>query len=272
MTPDDYVGNSADRTGFGGLEAVDEVTMLAVPDLMAVYEQGMIDLEGVQAVQLGDDRPLRADGRPRRHPRRAARAQRPAGQGVAGRQGRLRLASTRRSTGRGSRSSTRSPARRSSCRRRGHVAGDLGAQRRHPRRAQGAGQRGRPRRDQPRAQHHQGRARPAQPQRDQLHPGVPGPRHPRLGRADALERPVLAVPQRPPALQLHRGVDPRGHPVGGLRAERPATCGSASSAPSTRSCCGSGATARCSARRPTRRSSSSATRRPTRPRSSTPAS
>ena len=51
-TPDDYVGDSADRTGFAGLEAVDEVTMLAVPDLMAAYQQGMIDLEGVQAVQL----------------------------------------------------------------------------------------------------------------------------------------------------------------------------------------------------------------------------
>ncbi len=52
VTPDDYVGNSADRTGFAGLEAVDEVTMLSVPDLMAVYEQGIIDLEGLQAVQL----------------------------------------------------------------------------------------------------------------------------------------------------------------------------------------------------------------------------
>ncbi len=52
LTPDDYVGNSADRTGFAGLEAVDDITMLAVPDLMAVYERGMIDLEGLQAVQL----------------------------------------------------------------------------------------------------------------------------------------------------------------------------------------------------------------------------
>jgi phage tail sheath protein FI len=52
VSPDDYVGNSADRTGFAGLEAIDEVTMLAVPDLMSVYEQGTIDLEGVQAVQL----------------------------------------------------------------------------------------------------------------------------------------------------------------------------------------------------------------------------
>jgi len=43
---------SADRTGFGGLEAIDTVTMVTVPDLMAAYQQGMIDLEGVQAVQL----------------------------------------------------------------------------------------------------------------------------------------------------------------------------------------------------------------------------
>jgi phage tail sheath protein FI len=53
LSPDDYVGDAADRTGFGGLEAIDTVTMLSVPDLMAVYQQGMIDLEGVQAVQLG---------------------------------------------------------------------------------------------------------------------------------------------------------------------------------------------------------------------------
>ena len=52
VTPDDYVGSSADRTGFAGLEAVDEITMLAVPDLMAVYEKGIIDAEGLKAVQL----------------------------------------------------------------------------------------------------------------------------------------------------------------------------------------------------------------------------
>ncbi|MGE3619593.1 MAG: phage tail sheath subtilisin-like domain-containing protein [Acidimicrobiia bacterium] len=48
----DYVGSPADRTGFAGLEAIDEVTMLAVPDLMAAYQQGLIDEEGVKAVQL----------------------------------------------------------------------------------------------------------------------------------------------------------------------------------------------------------------------------
>jgi len=47
VTPDEYVGNSADRTGFGGLEAVEEITMVAAPDLMALYQRGVIDLEGV---------------------------------------------------------------------------------------------------------------------------------------------------------------------------------------------------------------------------------
>jgi uncharacterized protein len=49
---EDYVGSAADRTGFAGLEAVDTVTMLAVPDLMAAYQQGAVDLETVKAVQL----------------------------------------------------------------------------------------------------------------------------------------------------------------------------------------------------------------------------
>lgn len=52
LSPDDYVGDPADRTGFGGLEAIDTVTMVSVPDLMAAYQKGMIDLEGMQAVQL----------------------------------------------------------------------------------------------------------------------------------------------------------------------------------------------------------------------------
>jgi Bacteriophage tail sheath protein len=52
VTANDYVGNSADRTGFAGLEAIDEVTMLCVPDLMAAHEQGVLDAEGVKAVQL----------------------------------------------------------------------------------------------------------------------------------------------------------------------------------------------------------------------------
>jgi hypothetical protein len=52
LAPDDYVGDVSDRTGFGGLEAVDEITMVCVPDLMSAYQNGMVDMEGVQAVQL----------------------------------------------------------------------------------------------------------------------------------------------------------------------------------------------------------------------------
>src|SRR5262249_44075588 len=39
-------------TGCGGLETVDEITMVCVPDLMSAYQKGWIDLEGVKAVQL----------------------------------------------------------------------------------------------------------------------------------------------------------------------------------------------------------------------------
>ncbi len=51
-TPSDYVGDVAERTGFGGLESIDEITMVCVPDVMAAYQKGWIDLEGVKAVQL----------------------------------------------------------------------------------------------------------------------------------------------------------------------------------------------------------------------------
>jgi phage tail sheath protein FI len=51
ITTDDYVGDVAERTGFSGLEAVDEVTMVLVPDLMSAYNAGAIELDGVQAVQ-----------------------------------------------------------------------------------------------------------------------------------------------------------------------------------------------------------------------------
>jgi phage tail sheath protein FI len=51
VAPKDYVGNAADRTGFAGLEAIDNITMLCVPDLMAARKRGLLDDEGVQAVQ-----------------------------------------------------------------------------------------------------------------------------------------------------------------------------------------------------------------------------
>ncbi|MBH1939178.1 phage tail sheath family protein [Streptomyces sp. AV19] len=47
-----YVGDVAKRSGLSGLEAIDEVTMLAAPDLMAAYQQGALSREQVKAVQL----------------------------------------------------------------------------------------------------------------------------------------------------------------------------------------------------------------------------
>jgi hypothetical protein len=49
----DYVGDVAARTGFAGLEVIDEVTMVAVPDLMAAYRAGAMDMDQLKAVQLG---------------------------------------------------------------------------------------------------------------------------------------------------------------------------------------------------------------------------
>jgi len=47
----DYEGDVARRKGIGGLEPLDDVTMICVPDLMASYQAGELNLKGVQAVQ-----------------------------------------------------------------------------------------------------------------------------------------------------------------------------------------------------------------------------
>ncbi|WP_285031742.1 phage tail sheath subtilisin-like domain-containing protein [Mycolicibacterium sp. lyk4-40-TYG-92] len=51
LTGDDYIGDAADRTGVSGLEAIDEITMVCMPDLMTAYQRGAIDLDTVQSVQ-----------------------------------------------------------------------------------------------------------------------------------------------------------------------------------------------------------------------------
>lgn len=51
VTLADYQGKVEERSGIGGLEPLDDVTMICVPDLMASYEAGEMDLKGVQAVQ-----------------------------------------------------------------------------------------------------------------------------------------------------------------------------------------------------------------------------
>jgi phage tail sheath protein FI len=47
----DYQGSVAERRGLGGLEPIDDVTMICAPDLMQAYESGEIDMKGVQSVQ-----------------------------------------------------------------------------------------------------------------------------------------------------------------------------------------------------------------------------
>jgi len=48
----EYVGDATARTGFAGLESIDEITILAAPDLMSAHQQGAIDAEGVKTAQL----------------------------------------------------------------------------------------------------------------------------------------------------------------------------------------------------------------------------
>ncbi|MGI5531986.1 phage tail sheath family protein [Streptomyces syringium] len=51
LSAESYVGDPDLRTGFGGLEAVEEITMVAAPDLMSAYERGALDLDTVVSVQ-----------------------------------------------------------------------------------------------------------------------------------------------------------------------------------------------------------------------------
>jgi phage tail sheath protein FI len=52
VTSDVYVGDTMARTGINSFEAIDEITMVAVPDLMSAYERGLIGAEDVKSVQL----------------------------------------------------------------------------------------------------------------------------------------------------------------------------------------------------------------------------
>ena len=52
VAPDVYQGNVANRSGLGGFEAIDDITMIAAPDLMSAFQAGAISREGVKAVQL----------------------------------------------------------------------------------------------------------------------------------------------------------------------------------------------------------------------------
>ena len=223
-----YVGDAADRTGFSGLEAVDEVTMVAVPDLASAYEQGAVDLETFNAVQLAmiahcefmGNRVAILDTPPNLTPEQAHHW-------------RVHDAGTTpgwpRCTGPGSRSSI-PPAAPTSSSRRPATGRCLGAQRR----TRGVHKA-------PANELVRGaisiQTQVTKADHDPLNPvgincmrSIPEPRHPGLGSPDAVQRPGVAPSQRPPAVQLPRGVDPQRHPMGGLRAQRPRAVDSRSAA------------------------------------------
>ena len=269
LSSDDYVGDVADRTGFGGLETVDEITMLAVPDLMSAYQQGVLDLEGVQAVQLGmiahcelmGDRIAILDPPPGLNAQQV-KEWRIDKAGYDSAFAALYYPWVKTANPATGKIDFMPPS--------GHIAGHLGAQRRHPWRAQGAGERGRPRSAEPRARPDDEGAGAAQPAGDQLHPRLRRTRHPGLGCPDAVLRPGLAIPEHPTPVQLPRGVDPRRARTGSCSSPTTRRCGHASVARSQRSSSTSGARVRSSEPRRTRRSTSSATTRRTPPKASTP--
>ncbi len=51
LTADDFIGSAADRTGMGGLEAIDEVRLLVAPDVMAGYDSSDAAKERVKMIQ-----------------------------------------------------------------------------------------------------------------------------------------------------------------------------------------------------------------------------
>ncbi len=51
VSPPQFQGDVAKREGIGALEALEDVTMVCVPDLMGAYAARAIDLDGVKAVQ-----------------------------------------------------------------------------------------------------------------------------------------------------------------------------------------------------------------------------
>ena len=52
LSASSYVGDPIERTGLGGFEAIDEITMIAMPDIMSAYQRGLVDADVVKAVQL----------------------------------------------------------------------------------------------------------------------------------------------------------------------------------------------------------------------------
>ncbi len=51
LVPADFQGSVSTRSGIEGLEALDDVTMVVVPDIMKAYQDGHLDMDGVISLQ-----------------------------------------------------------------------------------------------------------------------------------------------------------------------------------------------------------------------------
>jgi phage tail sheath protein FI len=51
LSADSYIGDPDRRSGIGGLEAVEQITMVAIPDLMSAFQRGALDQDTVISVQ-----------------------------------------------------------------------------------------------------------------------------------------------------------------------------------------------------------------------------
>jgi uncharacterized protein len=47
-----FIGDTVERTGLNSFEAIDEITMVAIPDLMSAYQRGVLDADAVKSVQM----------------------------------------------------------------------------------------------------------------------------------------------------------------------------------------------------------------------------
>ena len=269
LSPDDYVGDSADRTGFGGLEAVEEITMLSVPDLMAAYQQRLIDLEGVQAVQLAmishcelmGDRLAILDPPPGLNAQQI-KEWRVDKVGYDSKQAALYWPWFKVFDPATGQNVFVPPS--------GHMAGIWArsdATRGVHKAPANEVVRGAIELETNITRSEHDLLNPNGHQRDPL---VPRARHPGVGRAHAVDRTRRGATSTSAACSTTSRNRSWAAPSGSCSSPTTTTCGSGSAARSPRSSSASGATARCSARRPARRSTSSATTRPTRPSSSTP--
>ena len=214
IKPNHFEGDEGKRLGMGSLGAIDEVTIVLMPDLWGVANDTQVrDLQGKMIAHCENmgDRMAILDAPPDLLPQEILEWRMNTA-GYDSKMSTLYYPWIETMDPLTNRPINIPPS--------GHVAGLWCRVDETPRRAQGARQRGRHGRQRARVPGHAGGAGRPQQGRHQLHPRVPGPRHPRMGRPHPLERPGVALHQRAPALQLHLRVDHGRHAVERVRAER----------------------------------------------------